>query len=68
MKAVDTMRASPQSHHTPQTGRPQIMPVTRVSPVNTTPISIAEAETRSAVGFRVIRYQSPPARPTASAA
>ena len=35
MKAVDIMRASPQSHQTPHTGRPQIIPVMSVRAVKT---------------------------------
>ena len=59
-----SIRASVQSHQTPHTRRPQIIPVTSVRAQNSTPISMADADSRSAAGERRIRYQTAPARPT----
>ena len=50
--AVVVSRAS-HSHHTPQTGRPQSEPSTRVSPVKITPTSADAPASRSHVTRRV---------------
>ncbi len=52
--AVDVSRAS-QVHQTPHAHRPQMEPRTSVSPVNSAPISAAEAASRSERSVRFHR-------------
>ena len=64
--AVDVSRAS-QVHHTPHVGFPQIEPDAMVTPVNRTPISAADAASRSHPVRRVARYATLAVRTKANA-